>query len=153
MRKEVMMAIVLGLFLGFLITGGIWWFSGNRSLPFVARQTPPLSPTPTPPLATVSPQPTSVPKESIPLSIITPEDGEIFNQSEVELKGKTLPGAVVVLIYPEGENIVEADEEGEFVSQIELVGGANEIKVTAYDEEGNKKEEILTVVYSTKIKI
>ncbi len=152
MRKEVVTAIIFGLFLGFLITGGVWWFSGHSFSSLIQKDSS-LSPTPTPPQVTNSPQPTLKPKGNIPLTIITPEDGEIFNDNEVELKGKTLPEAVVVLIYPEGENIVEADEKGEFVSQIELVGGANEIKVTAYDSEGNKEEEVLTVVYSTKFKI
>ena len=56
---------------------------------------------------------------------------------------------MVVVIYPEGENIVEADEEGNFETEITLVGGANEIKITAYDEEGNQAEKNLTLIYST----
>jgi len=56
---------------------------------------------------------------------------------------------VVVLIYPEGETIVTADDQGNFEATALLVGGANEIKVTAYDQQGNRAEALLTVVYST----
>ena len=53
------------------------------------------------------------------------------------MEGKTAPESVVV-IYPEGENIVEADEEGNFETEINHVGGANEIKVTLMMREGNQ---------------
>jgi hypothetical protein len=83
------------------------------------------------------------------LEIINPENESIIGEEKITLEGKTAPGSVVVVIYPEGENIVEADEEGSFETEIVLVGGANEIKINAYDEEGNQAEKNLTLIYST----
>ena len=139
MRKEVILAIVGGVVLGLLVIGGLWWT--NK-----ATTEESLNITPTPVLEQ---PPTLIPVSSLSLEIISPEDEIIIEEEKITLEGKTAPESVVVVIYPEGENIVEADEEGNFETEITLVGGANEIKVTAYDEEGNQAEKSLTLVYST----
>jgi len=141
MRKEVIIAIVLGFVLGLLITGGIWWTT-KSSPTDVSNQSSDISLTP-------SPSPTEFLSKEILLKINEPDNESIIETASVKLKGETLPQAVVVIIYPEGENIVEADNEGNFESTVALKGGANEIKIIVYDEGGSKKEEILTLVYST----
>jgi len=141
MRKEVVIAIVLGFVLGLLITGGIWWTT-KSSQTNVPDQSSEVSPT-------SSPSPTEFLSKEIPLEINEPENESIIETASVKLKGKTLSHAVVVIIYPEGESIVEADDEGDFESMVTLKGGANEIRVTVYDGEGNKKEDTITLVYST----
>jgi len=140
MRKEVILAIVGGVALGLLVIGGLWWT--NKT----ATEENPIVPSPTP---LITQAPTLTPALSLPLEIINPENESIIEEEEITLEGKTMPGSVVVVIYPEGENIVEADEEGNFETEITLVGGANEIKITAYDEEGNQAEKNLTLIYST----
>ncbi|PIS14992.1 hypothetical protein COT63_02355 [Candidatus Shapirobacteria bacterium CG09_land_8_20_14_0_10_38_17] len=139
MRREVAIAIVLGFVLGLLITGGIWWTTKSSKID-TANQSSEVS---------SAPSPTEFLLKEIPLKISEPEDESIVDTASVKLKGETLPQAVIVLIYPEGESIVEADDKGNFESTIILRGGANEVKVTVYDEEGNNKEEIITLVYST----
>ena len=139
MRKEVILAIVGGVALGLLVIGGLWWT--NK-----ATTEESLNITPTPVLEQ---PPTLTPVPSLSLEIISPEDESIIEEEKTTLEGKTAPESVVVVIYPEGENIVEADKEGNFETEITLVGGANEIKITAYDEEGNQAEKNLTLIYST----
>ena len=139
MRKEVILAIVGGVVLGLLVIGGLWWT--NK-----ATTEESLNITPTPVLEQ---PPTLTPASSLSLEIISPEDESIIEEEKITLEGKTAPESVVVVIYPEGENIVEADKEGNFETEITLVGGANEIKITAYDEEGNQAEKNLTLIYST----
>jgi len=141
MRKEVVIAIVLGFTLGLLITGGIWWTT-KSSQTNVSDRSSDISLTP-------SPSPTEFLSKEIPLEISEPKNESIVETVSVKLKGKTSPQAVVVIIYPEGESIVEADDKGDFESTVTLKGGANEIKVTVYDEKGSKREEIITLVYST----
>lgn len=140
MRKEVILAIVGGVALGLLVIGGLWWTNKTTT------EENPIVPSPTP---LITQAPTLTPALSLPLEIINPENESIIEEEEITLEGKTIPGSVVVVIYPEGENIVEADEEGNFETEITLVGGANEIKITAYDEEGNQAEKNLTLIYST----
>jgi len=140
MRKEVILAIVGGVALGLLVIGGLWWTNKTTT------GENPIVPSPTP---LITQAPTLTPALSLPLEIINPENESIIEEEEITLEGKTIPGSVVVVIYPEGENIVEADKEGNFETEITLVGGANEIKITAYDEEGNQAEKNLTLIYST----
>jgi len=139
MRREVVIAIVLGFVFGLLITGGIWWIT-KSSQTDVPSQSSDVS---------LTPSPTEFLSKEIPLKINEPKNESIVEAASVKLKGETLPLAVVVIIYPEGESIVEADDKGDFESTVTLKGGANEIKVTVYDEKGNKREEIITLVYST----
>lgn len=137
MKKEVLIAIIIGFVLGLIITFGIW--TANRALKAppeeVEEPTPVLSPSPT-----VSP---------LFLEITAPEDNSISEEEEVELSGKTVPEAVVVVLYLEGEKIIQADEEGNFSTEITLVGGANDVTVTAYDLEGDEASQTLTIIYST----
>ena len=143
MRKEVVVAIISGFVLGLLITGGVGWM-GKFPRSKVFQGSASVSPTPF-----LSPSPKKPPLKMIPLTVTEPQDHSIINTASVTLRGKTSPQAVVVVIYPEGENIVEADDKGDFQSVITLGGGANKIKVTAYDKNGDKREVEINLVYST----
>ncbi|MGI6278541.1 MAG: hypothetical protein ACOYJ8_01870 [Patescibacteria group bacterium] len=149
MRKEVGIAIILGFALGLLIVGGIWW-TGQKNQE-TASSPDQEKVERTDPADSEAPLEESSASEesSVFVDVSAPEEGAIVDQDEVLVTGQTLPEAVVVIIYPEGETIVLADEDGNFKGTALLVGGANEIKVTAYDYQGDKKEVLLTVVYST----
>jgi len=142
MRKEVIIAIIIGSLLGLLITAGVWWTM--RSPQVVSERQENLSISPSP-----SPKISSAPQDSLFLEISQPEEGDIFDHEEIKVNGKTLPEAVIVLIYSEGESIINAGKEGNFEATVSLSGGANQIKITAYDQLGNQKTKNLTVVYST----
>jgi hypothetical protein len=137
MRKEVIIAILIGFGLGLVITFGIW--TANRAL-----QEAPGEET-----STTAPVEETTPTSAFSLTINQPEDNSISAEEEITLSGSTRPGGVVVVLYEEGEKILEANEEGEFETEITLVGGSNEIKVSAYDNEGNEVGQTLTIVYST----
>lgn len=138
MRKEVLIAIIIGFGLGLVITFGVW--TANKALREAAPEATPVP-------EEVAPTPTPTPELS--LVVASPEDNSISEEETIEVSGSTAPGAIVVILYQEGEKILEADSEGKFSTEITLAGGANEIKISAYDEEGNETEKILTVVYST----
>ncbi len=137
MRKEVIIAILIGFGLGLVITFGIW--TANRAL----QEAPSEETTNTTPVEETTPT------NAFSLIVNEPEDNSISAEEKITLSGSTRPGGVVVVLYEEGEKILEANEEGEFKTEITLVGGSNEIKVSAYDNEGNEVSQTLTVVYST----
>ncbi|MGB9706837.1 MAG: Ig-like domain-containing protein [Microgenomates group bacterium] len=139
MRKEVLIAIIIGFTLGLIITFGVW--QANKAL----KETAPKKEAP--PQITEEQLPTPTPQ---PLLVITsPEDNSISNKEKIDVSGKTFPQATVVIIYEEGEKIVEADGGGNFSAEINLVGGANEITISAFDKDGNEMSKTLNVVYST----
>jgi hypothetical protein len=134
-RKEVLIAIIIGFGLGLVITFGIW--TANKALREAA------------PKVTPAPEVTPTPTPAFSLTVTSPEDNALYAEETIEVSGATAPGAIIVILYQEGEKILEADSEGKFSTEITLAGGANEIKISAYDQEGNEAEKTLTVVYST----
>jgi hypothetical protein len=137
-KKEVLIAIIIGFGLGLVITFGIW--TANKAL----KKVPP---TPAPPEEAVA-TPTPAPEE-LSLIITSPEDESISAEEKIEVVGKTALQATVVILYQEGEKIIQADGEGNFSSEITLVGGSNQIEITAYDQDGNEVGKTINVVYST----
>lgn len=136
MRKEVFIAIGLGFALGLVITFGIW--TANRAVRRQQEAGPAPSPTP---LAQEAP--------TLALSLDSPEDGSISEEEIIALSGQSAPGTTIVIISEEEEVILTADDEGRFETEVTLAGGANDIEVTAYDNQGNQASRMLTVVYST----
>lgn len=143
MKKEVIIAIAIGFGLGLVITFGIW--SANKAL----KQSAPQE-TQTADQETPTPTPTPITKPTaLSLTILSPENNSVSENGSVLIKGSTSPAAVVVILFEKGEKILEADSEGQFSSNISLTTGSNEIKIKAYDKQGNEAEKILTIVYST----
>lgn len=139
MRKEVLIAILVGFALGLVITFGVW--SANKALtskkaPIVPEEeiTPEAQVTPTPPFSLV---------------ISKPEDESISDVEKITISGTTEPQAQIVIIGEKGEEILEADEKGIFTSEVSLVSGTNEITITAFSENGDEVSKTLNVVYST----
>jgi len=140
MKKEIIIAIVIGFALGLLITFGIW--TANKAIK--------NKPTPTEETELITPiEPTPTATE-FSLTIISPEDDSLINTNKVELKGSTVANAVIVIAEEKGEKIIEADGEGSFATEISLIAGTNEIKITAFNSEGDEVSKTLSLVYSTK---
>jgi len=142
MKKEILIAIIIGFVLGLVITFGIW--TANKSLKEGATtQSKEVAENET----NITPSPQA--EEKLPLTIISPENNTLVNQEKLEIVGKTSPKAMVAIVYGEGEKIIEADEKGDFKQEITLVGGGNEITISAFDNEGNEVSKTLNLVYST----
>ncbi len=151
MKKEVLLAIFLGAVLGGALVvlaryhqelvslGQKQWQRWHQ-----APAQPTLPPTP----KATSPTPAAKEK-SLPLELISPADGAVVNKSPVLIKGKTQPGATVVIIGDEDEVILVADDQGNFKTNFKLTGGANDIEMTAYGPQGTEKKIVFTVTYST----
>ncbi len=143
MKKEIFIAILIGFVLGLVITFGIW--TANKSLKESSHNQPPVIEEE----KNITPTPEATKEEKLPLSIISPENNSLLNQEKIEISGKTAPKATIAITWEEGEKIIEADEKGNFSLEISLVGGSNEINISAFDEEGNENQQTLSLVYST----
>lgn len=138
MRKEVLIAIIIGFGLGLIITFGIW--TANKALKEAA-------PTTTGPTEEVETSPTPAP--TLELVITSPEDNIISEKEIIEIEGQTIANAIIAITYPDGEKILEADEDGNFSTEISLIGGDNQIKISAFNDQGDEASKTLTIVYST----
>lgn len=144
MKKELVVAILVGVILGFTITG-LFWIKRKGKISFpsneeaVQEETPKEEPTNTP---------TPIEK-TVSLEIEEPENEIISQVEKLTIKGKSIPEATIVIIWEEGEDILVADDDGKFETQITLIGGENIIDISAYDDEGNSTSKTLTATYST----
>jgi flagellar hook assembly protein FlgD len=72
-------------------------------------------------------------KTSAPSLSVNVEDGAAFQQAEVQIIGKTDPGAIVLV----GGQSVTVSSLGEFQTTVNLLNGDNLLEVTAQDQAGN----------------
>ena len=141
MKKEVVIAIVLGFSLGLIITFGIW--TANR----VIEEKPAMAPSP---ITSLEPEETPTPTpQPTGLKIDQPQNDFISSQEEIVLAGLTFPEAVVIVFYEKGEKILEVDDRGNFETILELAEGANKIVVKSFNQSGQENEITLNVIYST----
>lgn len=138
MRKEVIVAIILGFIVGITIAFGV--YNANQSLKKAK-----IAPSPSTSDEVIS---SSKPKTTLVIS--EPEDNIVLKNNEATISGQTAPQAVVAIMTEEDNELVIADNEGVFTSNINLISGANEIKVISIDSSGNKEEKSINVVYSTQ---
>ena len=81
------------------------------------------------------------------VSITSPEDGNITEQSTIMIIGTTEPGSHLVV----NGIIVDVAQDGSFEVQISLTDGNNTITATATDEAGNSASDSITVNYSNPL--
>lgn len=145
MKKEVFLAITIGFALGLVITFGIW--TANRSLKNARiKVTPEPSPT-----EQVAASPTSTDQAvNNKLTITSPLDENLVSTSSIVLTGTTDPKSAVAVTYEnDKQQIVTADDSGNFSVTIDLVAGYNTINVTSVDKDGKQISKSIIVTFST----
>lgn len=144
MKNEVVIAIFIGCVLGLVIAFGIR--NANQAIKTVQSK-------PTPPpqvLENIQPEKVApIPENKSVLTITSPENNSLIDTQKVKIVGKTEPNTTILLVYEEGENILSADDEGNFSQEITLTGGQNQISISVFDANGNETNKILSLVYST----
>lgn len=136
MRKEVLVAIILGVGLGLAVAFGIW--RANLALAPKGAQTE--NPLPTPGINAFS-----------ELVLTQPENNTVSEKDTVEVHGATQPFSTITITTGAEDYILEADNEGGFMQEVKLASGPNEIVVTSFDDEGEGTQEKLIVVYTTEL--
>ncbi len=137
MRKEIILAIVLGVLLGVVIIFGI--NLANQS----SSNTPTQPGNQTTPTTTVTPTPTPS------LQVISPNNNSVSFEDTVTLVGKAKPESWVAIIWEENENIIQSDQTGNFSQEISLVGGENIIQLTATNGQDYQESTNITIIYTT----
>lgn len=139
MRKEVVIAIIVGFTLGLVITFGI--YTANKALKKQTQPTASLAP------STQSTSPLASP--TFTLEITEPENNLVVNKNKITVSGKTAAQTVVAIIAEDFDDLVLSDNDGVFSLAVPLTTGSNEIKITAINKNGTQEEKILSIVYTT----
>lgn len=140
MRKEVTLAITIGFIIGLALTyilykSQLGRSAGGEILTPLANNNEILTET--------SPTPVKS------LTIISPIDQSISSEGKTTIAGSNSPLSWITILGEKGEKVVQADEKGNFETDLLLISGENEITITAIDQNGNNISKTLTVVYST----
>lgn len=134
MRKEVLIAVIIGLVLGGIITFGIYTAnqSNNRQ-----EQEPQTNVTPSP-----------SPIENL-FQLSSPQDGDILSTSTATLSGSLKSDTYLVISTDQSDYFVKPNSDNSFSQSITLTQGANPIKLTAIDFDNNRQELTINLVYTT----
>jgi len=138
-KKEISIAIVIGLVIGGVIIGGIY-----RAKTAIDKHLSSALPA-----ATATPTSETQENPGLPLNITTPIDGSVTDTAKLELSGNTLKDTYITILTEKNEYIIVPSDTGNFSQEITLIKGANTIIVTVYTQDGNKTEKTLNLVYTT----
>ena len=137
MRKEVIFAIVLGVVVGLVIAFGTWRLNTTLNVAQI-DQVPEQN------------NHDSTAGTQFKLAIATPQNHEVISKLPLILTGITKPDSWVAISTENDVYITKSGESGAFEQEVDLYGGANQLVITAFNDEGLSIEDKLTVVYSTE---
>ncbi|MCC6710901.1 MAG: hypothetical protein IT416_00945 [Candidatus Pacebacteria bacterium] len=136
MKKEIVIAILIGLSLGLFITYGVYQAkTGIDKKADQDQKTLALTPAPDQEFAGE-------------LILNSPNDETIQLETATSVSGTTLPSSFVVVFVGNNEKITTSDESGNFSVEVELETGANIITVVVLDENGRSISLNRTVIVS-----
>ena len=137
MRKEVIIAIILGLGLGFVITFGVYRTrQALRDTPSSKQQAEALK-TPSSVIAPVTEQ---------DLAIRNPEDGTITAEKSIVVTGQSEPNSPVVLLVNDTEYLSTTDDSGNFSFDAPLRLGSNVLTTYILRDDGSAFTDQRTVI-------
>lgn len=138
-KKEATVAVVIGLLLALIVTGGILRArNALQSIKLPSRDS----------LLNKNGSKTENKTPELFLELATP-DNSVTNEPKLTLTGKTLPGTYIAILGEKGEYLIVPNELGSFSQEIVLVKGANTIHVSIYQNDGKKIESTVNAVYTT----
>ena len=136
MKKEILIAIFVGLSMGLIITFGVYRVRSSVTdkpiVDFVEQTREENQATATPTI----------------LALHNPEDGTVQTETELTVTGTTVADSFIILFVNNTDYISNSDESGNFSFKIELDDGANVIRVHVLDADGGTSvvEERLVIV-------
>jgi len=133
MRKEVLYAILAGLTLGLIVA-----FGAYRANIALSPKNPGQS------------EATPTPKPEFAITLAGPSNLDVFGENTASLSGITKANAFVAVSVEEEDYLTQADTKGSFEVSVELIGGVNQIVITAFDEKGSEVTQKLLLVYSSE---
>lgn len=135
MRKEQVIAIILGSFIGVTVAFGIW----RLSRPNQAE-----------PEATTIPDNPTKPQAVSNLAIVSPQNNAVVKDTQISITGLTRPNSTVA-VYADEVYIKEANGSGEFVIPITLAAGFNNIIIWSFEKQNAPQKQELMLIQTSKL--
>ncbi len=139
MKKEVLIAILIGIGVSLLVTAGYLFWQNQKT-----QNLPILSP--------LSDKSTSQPASSGisgSLTIISPLDESFTNEPKTKILGSAPPQTWILILTEKGEKLVQTNNEGNFETEVSLVSGENQLEFKCFDQNQEIAQKTITIVYTT----
>ena len=153
MIKELLLAVILGALLGFGVTGSVIAFKNNKNTSPTIPKTvalPSISGTNSvKPLPSDNPDTTSNGTVNNRITIDSPDNESIVDNSKVTIKGSTSPQSSIIVSTPSKSFFANSDNAGNFNVDIDVDSGVNQIQIDAIDPQDNQATTNLIITYST----
>lgn len=148
MIKELSLAVIFGLLIGFGLTGTFYFVRQNsrspKSIPNIVVPTP----APDSPINSKL-SPTPAPSTTSSLEITSPQNNDIVSTSKVTLKGTAAQNSLIVITTPIKNYHLSANASGDFSQSVDLEGGLNAINITSIDQNDNESHAEINLTFST----
>lgn len=141
MRKEVILAVIIGIILGGVILYGINLANTSSKLNQNNTETkgsPKVTPSP-------SKKPDSL------ISILFPPNNSVVTEAKLTLKGTTKPNSNVAIISESDDILTMSDKSGNFSGDINLISGENIITIAIVDDKQATSSATITVIRTTTL--
>jgi hypothetical protein len=138
MKKEVLVAIIIGFSLGLIVMIGV--HTARKSLSKQAAVSP----------AGDSDQALALEQSGSLIEILSPLPNQIIEVETVSVRGTALADSMVAIITTNDEAVAMTDSQGNFEADLKLVTGRNVINVIAYDDTGQEMSTNVIIVQANK---
>lgn len=139
MRKEILLAIVVGIGAGLGITYAMYTLRqrlARNNTAETIQESRQMAATPTPGPMTM-------------LTLQQPDQDTLTDEESIQVIGRSTPGSHIVILAEDTELITTADQDGDFAQTVPLVAGGNRITILAISPDGQQESLVRNVVYST----
>lgn len=140
MRKEILLAIIVGVIFGLGATFGIYTLRQKifrNTTPDAIEQ------------SKLGVESSPLPSGNSRLNITNPQQDTFVEEKTVQVVGRALPDSLVTILASGNEFIATADKDGDFSIEVTLVEGGNKLTVVATAPDGSQDTTVLNVVFTT----
>lgn len=137
MRKEVILAVIIGIILGGIILYGINLANTSSKINQANTETEKGS-------SKVTPSSSKKPDSLI--SILFPPNNSVVTEAQITLKGTTKPNSNIAIISESDDILTMSDKSGNFSEDINLISGENIITITIVDDKQATSSSTIIVI-------
>lgn len=140
MRKEILLAIIVGIAVGLGLTFGLY---------LVRQRLDDSSTVRTIEESRQGSNDSTLSQESNQSLVVQQPEADLFvSEAELRVVGRAIPNSYIVILVGTDEFITTADSDGDFSQTIQLTAGGNRVTVVATSPDGMQETVVRSVVFS-----